>query len=131
MLHNLLNRIYLPTCVKGFRKGESYKSFLTPHIGSQYFLRIDIKDFFPSISEELIKAELEKYISFSSKEEAVAIIELIADIVTYNGTLPQGASTSPAVSNIVLARIDQRILKYCQVFGITYTERYIGLPSSL
>ena len=122
LLHNLLTRMYLPTCVKGFRKGESYKNFLTPHIGGQYFLRIDIKDFFPSINEEIIKTELEKHIPFSSKDEATAIIDLITDIVTYNGFLPQGASTSPAVSNIVLARVDQRILKYCQVFGITYTR---------
>ena len=122
LLHNLLDHTYLPTCAKGFRRGESYKSYLAPHVGSQYFLRVDIKDFFPSINEERIKSELERYIAFSSKDEAAAIIELITDIVTYNGSLPQGASTSPAISNIVLARVDQRILKYCQVFGITYTR---------
>ena len=122
LLQNLLNQTYLPTCAKGFRKGESYKSFLVPHIGNQYFLRIDIKDFFHSITEERIKSEFERYITFSSKDESAAIVELISDIVTYNGSLPQGASTSPAISNIVLARVDQRILKYCQLFGITYTR---------
>lgn len=43
-------------------------------------------------------------------------------MVTLDGVLPQGACTSPAVSNLVMARIDQRITKYCQVFHIRYTR---------
>lgn len=40
----------------------------------------------------------------------------------YNGILPQGAITSPSISNIIFRRIDQRILKYCQSFGSVYFE---------
>lgn len=122
LLHNFLSKISLPTCVVGFRRNESYKSYLSPHVGNAYFLRIDIKDFFPSITDKLIASELACVLSLNTPEETDKIITLIADIVTRDGILPQGASTSPAISNIVMARIDQRILKYCQVFDITYTR---------
>lgn len=122
LLHNYLEKVSLPVCVVGFRKNENYKSYLLPHVGRKFFLRIDIKDFFISISKEVIVSELRCYLSLNTPEETERIIALIADIVTRNDVLPQGASTSPAISNIVMARIDQRILKYCQVFDITYTR---------
>lgn len=46
------------------------------------------------------------------------LLDLICDIVTLEDKLPQGACTSPTVSNLVMARIDQRITKYCQVFNV-------------
>lgn len=58
LLHCFLTKISLPTCVIGFRRNESYKSYLSPHVGNTYFLRIDIKDFFPSITDKLIASEL-------------------------------------------------------------------------
>lgn len=122
LLHNFLSKISLPTCVVGFRRNESYKSYLSPHVGNAYFLRIDIKDFFPSITDKLIASELSCVLSLNTPEETDKIIALITDIVIRDGVLPQGASTSPAISNIVMARIDQRILKYCQIFDITYTR---------
>lgn len=122
LLHNFLSKISLPTCVVGFRRNESYKSYLSPHVGNAYFLRIDIKDFFPSITDKLIASELSCVLSLNTPEETDKIITLITDIVIRDGVLPQGASTSPAISNIVMARIDQRILKYCQIFDITYTR---------
>ena len=46
-LARYLEKQEYPTCVKGFRKGENYLSYLEPHVGAKYFLRVDIKDFFP------------------------------------------------------------------------------------
>ena len=122
LLVNFLDKQNLPTCVKGFKKGESYKSFLAEHIGAKHLLRIDIEAFFPSITYEQIKSEFSNIIFCTQDEEKDSLLDLISDVVTLNETLPQGACTSPSVSNIVMARIDQRILKYCQVFGIRYTR---------
>lgn len=112
----------LPVSVKGFKKGENYINYLKEHIGSKYFLRIDIANFFPSITSEIIKKELEIIISGNTDEDKSKIIELISNITTYNEVLPQGTITSPAMSNIIMARIDQRILKYCQLFDVKYTR---------
>ena len=99
-----------PTAIpaKGFLKGESYLSFLEPHAGNQFFLRLDIHDFFGSFSEKMIRDNLN---SFIEDKEA---LELVFELCTVNKKLPQGAVTSPALSNIMFARLDQRILKYCQ-----------------
>lgn len=122
LLTSFLDKIALPECVKGFKKGENYLSFLNEHIGASFFLRLDISSFFPSINEKFIKAELSRIFVYESEKDKDLIINLICDIVTLNGSLPQGACTSPAISNIVMTRIDQRITKYCQVFGIKYTR---------
>jgi hypothetical protein len=53
-LWNLQNKLFvnffekqtIPVCVKGFKKGESYKSFLSQHIGSVYYLRVIYHPFF-------------------------------------------------------------------------------------
>ena len=126
-LQNRLNKKFLskqslPTCVKGFKKGESYISYLKEHVGSKFFLRIDIANFFPSITSSLIKAELDIIVNGYTIEDKIKIIDLITNITTLNDCLPQGASTSPVLSNIVMARIDQRILKYCQLFNVKYTR---------
>ena len=122
LLTSFLDKQPLPMCVKGFRKGESYKTYLLPHVNSVYFFHTDIKDFFPSISDSLIKQTLSEIIVCDSDTEKGQLLNLIADIVTLNGILPQGACTSPSVSNLIMSRLDQRILKYCQVFNIRYTR---------
>lgn len=122
LLDNFLIKQDLPTCVKGFRKGENYKSFLMEHIGATFFLRIDIASFFPSISDACIRKEFSNLIACNLDDEKEHLLDLISDIVTLKGKLPQGARTSPMVSNLIMARIDQRITKYCQVFNVRYTR---------
>lgn len=122
LLSNFLAQQCIPVCVKGFITGESYLSYLSPHVGSKYFLRIDIKDFFNSISENHIKKTFSDLIVLNSIKEKESLIFFLCDIVSLNNSLPQGACTSPAISNLVMARIDQRILKYCQLLSIKYTR---------
>ena len=88
----------------------------------RFFLRIDIASFFPSISDSCIKNELSNLLTCDSDDGKDKLLDLICDIVTLEDKLPQGACTSPTVSNLVMARIDQRITKYCQVFNIRYTR---------
>ena len=121
-LNKYLQNIPLPVCVKGFKKGGNYNGFLSEHIGAKYFMRIDIASFFPSIHESTIKGELSYFIPANDDSEKEKVIDLICNIVSLNGELPQGARTSPTISNIVMARVDQRITKYCQLLGIRYTR---------
>lgn len=122
LLTNFLDKQPLPVCVKGFVKGESYVSFLSEHIGAQYFLRLDISNFFPSITTQQVKKGLSRYLLCESDEDKEKVLDLVADIVTVEDRLPQGACTSPAVSNLIMCEIDQRITKYCQLFNIRYTR---------
>lgn len=122
LLTNFLEKQEIPVCVKGFKKGESYKTFLLPHVDSTFFLRIDIENFFPTISDIQIKKALSPIIVCNPDDEKAKLLDLIVDIVTLDKVLPQGACTSPTISNLVMARIDQRILKYCQILHVKYTR---------
>ena len=67
-------------------------------------------------------ATFARFVRADNDTEKGQILRLIVDLVTLDGCLPQGAVTSPAVSNLVFARFDQRILKYCQALDIRYTR---------
>lgn len=118
LCRNFLYKISLPVPVVGFVREESYLSFLKPHVGKRYFLRLDIRNFFDSITETMV---LDSFGEFFS-QQAAAGARWLAELCTLYGRLPQGAVTSPVISNIVFRRADQRILKYCQRFDNVYVD---------
>lgn len=117
LCHNFLNKCPLPTPAKGFIKKENYQAFLQPHVNMCYFMKIDIKNFFDSFSSDFIEKILNEHIK---DDEA---IQTVIDLCTIDEKLPQGAVTSPVLSNIVFTRIDQRIMKYCQAIETRNKER--------
>jgi len=119
---NFLNSISIPDYVYGFVPDNSYKDFLVPHTQNSFFLRLDIKDFFSSISKEMIYEVFTYYFKVSNSLENKKLIEVFSELVSLNEKLPQGGVTSPIVSNIVFRQLDIRIFKYCEELGITYTR---------
>ncbi|MFW5891582.1 MAG: reverse transcriptase family protein [bacterium] len=122
-----LSKIPIADHVYGFVKDYSYKDFLLRHIYDKndkinYYLRLDIQDFFGSINSDLIKETLDYYIKVNGTENENSIIEIINDIVTLENNLPQGAVTSPVVSNIVFRQLDIRLQKYCRKLDIKYSR---------
>lgn len=105
---NFLSKLPLASPAKGFVKGESYCSFLKPHAGSKYFMRIDIENFFGSISPQITKDILNEYVKDAEARD------IIFELCMLHDKIPQGAITSPVLSNVIFSKIDQRILKYCQ-----------------
>ncbi|MGH2318611.1 reverse transcriptase family protein [Planococcus sp. SE5232] len=126
LLHRFLESIPLSESCYGFVKGRSYFDFLNKHTYPKdevrHFLKVDIKDFFHSISSDKVAQSLSHYIKTDSIEENREILRTINRIVTLDSSLPQGAVTSPCLSNIVFRRIDIRLLKYCERFNVKYTR---------
>ena len=116
--NHFLNEISLPTPAIGFIKGENYLNFLLPHINKKYYLRIDISNFFDTITSDMIRSNFQEFFSDSNSK----MLEAFISLCTYDGHLPQGAVTSPAISNVIFRRLDQRILKYCQSFDVLYKD---------
>lgn len=120
------SNIFLPECVYGFRSGYSYIDFLIPHTSIKNninYLRLDIKDFFESISIELVKNFFKYYIDDSvQNDDANYIIDSIIGLTTFNNKFVQGAVTSPAISNFIFRQIDIRISIYCKKLNICYTR---------
>lgn len=125
-LEKYLNRLPISQYAYGFVKGKSYFDFLAVHTSknfeNKHFLKIDILDFFGSIEKEQILNVFKEYVKTDSVSENEKILEDILKLVTVNGVLPQGAITSPAISNLVFRRADIRIARYCEKFKIKYSR---------
>ncbi len=106
---NFLSALPVSVSAKGFIKGSSYVDFLAEHAGHEFFLRLDITDFFGSITKEFLLAGLEPFAQAGTAYH-------IAELCTWHDRVPQGFATSPAISNLALRRMDQRIRKYCRAY---------------
>lgn len=118
---NFLNLIPIPNYVYGFVEGGSYQNYLLPHKEKKWYLRIDIKDFFDSIRISDLEDCFGYYFKVEEKDRAELLKDLV-EIVTLNNKVPQGAITSPIISNIVFRQLDIRIFEYCRKHKVTYSR---------
>lgn len=86
------------------------------HLNQRSILKIDISDFFGSIKFENVLS------IFKSAGYSNILSYDLARICTYQGFLPQGAATSPSLSNIIFFHLDQGIAKICQENGLIYSR---------
>ena len=107
-----------PDHVHGFVRERSAFSNASQHLGQKCVLRVDLEDFFPSISSAMVKACLEA----QGYDEKAA--ELAVSIVTIGGKLPIGLSTSPFLSNLAFLDTDNSLVDYSQKEGLSFT-RYV------
>ena len=108
----------LPTssAVHSYRSDRSIVTNARVHEKQALVANIDIKDFFGSITKTRIKTLLQRS-GFSSTEAGV-----ISRLVTVEDGLPQGAPTSPLLSNAILAEFDAQMSKYAKERSIKYTR---------
>jgi RNA-directed DNA polymerase len=113
------NATVLP-CVHGFVNGRGIVSNAYLHLKQDFVLNFDLKDFFPSIGngkiiETLCLAPF-NFSRFTSK--------IIANLCTLENHLPQGACTSPLLSNIVSQRMDNRFMSLANKYPTMQFSRY-------
>lgn len=117
ILNNILSERITSPYAKAYKKGLNLSDNAKPHLQKKIILKLDIKDFFPSI--DFLKV-YKKVFPRNIYPEAVA--SLLTNLVTYNNFLPQGAPTSSYISNLVLRSFDFRIGGYCENKNISYTR---------
>ncbi|WP_456426993.1 reverse transcriptase domain-containing protein [Rhodocaloribacter sp.] len=99
----------------GFVPGRSIVDNARVHAGRRYIYNVDLKDFFPNTSFRRVKTVLElEPFSFTGDREPLAF--LIANLCCENddkgkGALPQGAPTSPTLTNVVCQRLDRKLYR--------------------
>jgi hypothetical protein len=79
------------------------------HKESNYFLKIDIKDFFPGCNRNMIITQLKKVYPLSyllNQEEILTPFNLLLNLCILNDELPQGAPSSPTLTNILMVPFD-------------------------
>lgn len=100
-----------------YRYGGSTIKNAKPHIGQPLILKLDIRHFFDSIIYPAIK---EKAFPENKYSESNRI--LLALLCCHKGALPQGAPTSPVISNIIMKDFDNVVGKWCEERKIRYTR---------
>lgn len=108
-------------CSNGFLIGKDIKRNAIPHTNKRFVLNIDIKDFFPSVNFRRVKVVL-GLSPFKLTDHREKIAFLIANLGTHKGYLPQGAPTSPILSNIVTQKLDRKIAKFCIESKVKYSR---------
>ena len=103
-------------CAKAYRKGSSILQNAKAHLGHKYLIHYDLRDFFDTITTEKIKTALQR------RKVDPHLIKIILKWCMYHGTLPQGAPTSPLLSNLVCTNLDRRFFKLAKELGATYTR---------
>lgn len=112
-----LNTIPLMDCVHGFVPGRDIVSNAKAHQQKRYVLNVDIKDFFPSIKAERYMKELRDEGAWDSE-----FLDWVEAVCFWEGSLPQGAPTSPVLANIYLHDFDKRMLLLAEKLGLTYSR---------
>ena len=103
ILRRLLARLAVHPAAHGFEKGRSIVTNAQAHVGKAVVLRMDIQNFFNSTGTSRVK----KYFRAIGWNEPAA--KLLVNLCTYQGSLPQGAPTSPRLSNLVNYVMDVRL----------------------
>lgn len=118
ILENFLNREKPDSAAVGYRKKMSVADHLWPHAGAKCIITADIQDFFPSTSRYRVRQYWKHHPKVRTDDE----VQLLTNLTTYRGSLPQGAPTSPALSNLVNRELDVRLRKLAEQHGGRYTR---------
>lgn len=103
----------------GFRKEHSILTNATVHRSKRYVLNFDLEDFFGTINFGRVRGYFITNKHFSLKPD---VATLIAQLVCHDSKLPQGAPTSPVISNLVGNILDMRLVKLARTNGCSYSR---------
>ena len=117
ILKNILERAETTDCAFAYKKGLSLADHARVHRGKRILIKLDLAHFFDSISYGMVYAVFSEQMHYP-KEGAT----LLANLCCLDGRLPQGACTSPCLSNLCMSGIDREIQDYCREKGLRYTR---------
>ena len=137
VLRKILHAIPPHDAARGFRAGCSVRDFVVPHTGKEIVVRLDLEDFFPSITAARV---LQIFLTAGYPE---SVARALTRLTTHAAPpsvleektlawpehrrlatphLPQGAPTSPALANLSAFRLDCRLAGLAKAAGADYTR---------
>jgi retron-type reverse transcriptase len=134
ILDNILNQIPLHDSAHGFITNRSILTNAIPHVGKSVVINLDLKDFFPTITYKRVKGlfhktgyseSLSTVLALLCSEPSIEVVELDGErwfLQQGERYLPQGAPTSPAISNLLCRTLDRRLQGLANKYNFTYTR---------
>ena len=116
ILDNILYKVQSDPSATGFIPRKSIVLNASTHLRKKYILKMDIRDFFPSIDFHKVRSLF--FELGYNKDVATAL----ANICVFRGQLPQGSPTSPYLANLVCRELDKRIYNLCRKYKLSYTR---------
>ena len=111
----IFGSVNYPDYLSGGIRGRSTKTHATPHVGASVLINLDVENFFPSVTQNQVRDLFQYGFQF-----APGVAEVMAKLLTHKGVLPQGASTSADVANLILFKVEPRMVERLQASGFGY-----------
>jgi hypothetical protein len=143
ILANIVEKLPVHGAVHGFLPGRSTLTNARAHPNPRLVLKMDVKDFFPTVTLRRVRGVFRKagYRDQVATLLALLCTESAREIVTLEGQtyyvalgprcLPQGAPTSPGLTNTLCLRLDRRLAGLAKKLGYRYTRYADDLTFSL
>ena len=112
----ILPKIGVHECCHGFVKNSSIISNAKPHLNQKTLLHMDIKNFFHSINKKRVLK------IFRTAGYSPNVAFYLASLCCCGDMVPQGAATSPSISNIIAFGLDVRLSKLAKSYSLIFTR---------
>ncbi len=134
LLKNVVERLPVHGAAHGFLRARSIGTNAAVHAGADVIVKVDVKGFFPTVTFRRVKGLFKKG---GLPENVATLCALLAtepprDVVEFRGrklyvakgprACPQGAPTSPAITNAICLRLDRRMSGLARALGYSYTR---------
>jgi len=144
LLREVVEPIPVAPSTHGFVRGRGVCSFVAPHVGRAVVVRLDLRDFFASVSRARVVATFRRvgypksvaltlgglctaatplHVLAGHPREGVDLAQrFLANARLKDPHLPAGAPTSPALANLAAWRLDRRLAALASGFGAAFTR---------
>jgi hypothetical protein len=134
ILRNVVEKLPVHGAAHGFLPGRSTLTNAAAHTGARILVKMDVRDFFPTVTLRRVKGVFRKA---GYREQVATLLALLCteaprEVVELDGRtyyvalgprcLPQGAPTSPALTNTLCLRLDRRLTGLSRRLGFRYTR---------
>ena len=104
----------------GFVRKRSIFTCAMHHCRKRVVIAMDIREFFPSITREMLERFVERHVADLARYPELK--SQVLDMLTHDGSLPQGSPASPTIANAIFYEIDQQLVALAKRYHVTYTR---------
>ena len=134
LLELLVEKLPVSEHAHAFRRGRSIRTGAEPHVGKRIVLKLDLKDFFPSITVGRVRGLLIAYgysypvattlavLMTETERQPVEVDGQVFHVPVGERHCVQGAPTSPGICNALVLRLDHRLAGLARKQGLAYTR---------